>query len=315
MMGVKEKFDLEPSYQTSKIVARWQVFKSVLKMLRLHRQLPRQRRTFLAFLDKTIFAYKQINYKNLTAHQLMHHYRNFSKILTQQWHPPLVNDFFAMIYFGLLKSTLQKWTGKEQLHNELLAGSNDIISTEPMRVPLQMATDIKADSQLSHLFQKDASEVWIQLSDGAFPELKARIDKHLYLFGERCHGELKLETVTYNQEPERFIKIIQTYIKSKSLRQNQSDGHGSQLRRNAEATLYGALKGNPLRKWIIRYLIRKTRDLRYSMLWVAYGLAKIYLKIHQISSTSRRKKFGIISKAMQVIQTYNLLLRSGKPFT
>jgi len=261
MMGVKEKFELEQSYQTSKILARWQVFNSVLKMLRLHRQLPRQRRTFLAFLDKTIYKYKQIDYGSLTAHQLMEHYRNFSKILTQQWHPPLVNDFFAMIYFGLFKSTLQKWTGNEQLHNDLLAGSHDIVSTEPMRVPLQMATDIKANTQLTELFQKDATAVWRQLTNGAFPNLKERIDKHLYLFGERCHGELKLETVTYNQEPERFIKIIQTYINSYTLRQNRSDRHGKQLREAAEETLYTALKGKPLKKWVIRFLIKKTRDL------------------------------------------------------
>ena len=49
------------------------------------------------------------------------------------WDAPLVNDFFAMIFYGLLRHLVTEWCDDRDgaLQNDLIGGEGGIVSAEP----------------------------------------------------------------------------------------------------------------------------------------------------------------------------------------
>src|SRR5690606_9910638 len=114
------------------------------KMYGHFRTLPKQRTAFKQLLDRTIHRYKKMDFQSKNANELMVLYLNFERALLNEWKAPLLNDFFAMIWFGLLKNRCEDYTGGEHpnIHNDLLCGSADIISTQPIHRSVEIATYI-----------------------------------------------------------------------------------------------------------------------------------------------------------------------------
>ena len=144
MMGVKERFDVPPSYIISKGQAWWRIVKMVFKMASRYYSLPRKRRAFEVLLNATIAKYKAIDFNDKSANELLDLYLNFEKTLLNEWKAPLLNDFFAMIWFGRLQSTCEKKlkSSNPNIHNDLLCGSADIISTQPIHRTVALASEI-----------------------------------------------------------------------------------------------------------------------------------------------------------------------------
>ena len=64
----------------------------------------------------------------MTGEELVEHYRDLERQLLRKWDAPLVNDFFAMIFYGVLRGLCKKWAGDEHgtLQNQLLMESGDM---------------------------------------------------------------------------------------------------------------------------------------------------------------------------------------------
>jgi len=264
MMGVKERFELSKNEIPSKSKTWFRMIVTIWKMIVSFFRLPRSRRKFLAFLDVTISEYKAYDFDAMHPELLVEKYKIFEKILVEKWNPPLVNDFFAMIFFGVFQKLVANWIDDKNLHlcNDLLAHSNDIISVQPMYKSLEIAKLILEDQSGKKLFLEHApEEVWRTLEDKTEWEIKQKIDDFLYKFGERCLGELKLETISYTQDPSRYIKILQSYVKNPSSIDALDTNKSESLRKEAQKTVREALKWNPLKRWIFNYFLNKTRDL------------------------------------------------------
>ncbi|WP_257667758.1 PEP/pyruvate-binding domain-containing protein [Parapedobacter tibetensis] len=267
MMGVKERFDIPESYRLSKLGAWWAIFKMGLKMLGRFIFLPWTRQRFIRLLNKTIAEYKAVDFSSKDANELMHLYLHFEHRLLNEWKAPLLNDFFAMIAFGTLEKQCHKLVGDNypNIHNDLLCGSADIISTQPIHRCIALADQICATDGLKSLFlTQEASVIWrqLQMANGlAEKELKALIDVYIHDFGERCVGELKLETVSYTQQPALFIKLLQSYVKGGITADKVNSDVEERLRGDAEQQIAEALKGKPLKKLAFGWLLRRTRSL------------------------------------------------------
>ncbi len=290
MMGVKERFDVPESLKMSKFTAWWQILKMGVNMLWKFRNLPKIRKNFTNLVEKTISNYKNIDFETKTAHQIMELYLNFEKILLNEWKAPLLNDFFAMIYFGRLQKLCEKHQFHLQnpnIHNDLLCGSQDIISTQPIHKTIALAEFIQENDVLKNIFeQKNETEIWeILIEKKIFFEnenqeikniknekiknLKQKIDEYLALFGERCVGELKLESISYTQEPTLFIKILKNYVLQKISSKKYNQNTENHIRQTAEQQVNEALKGNfwtniwknLWKKRAFFQTLQKTRDL------------------------------------------------------
>jgi hypothetical protein len=253
MMGVKERFDIPESLRLSKGKAWWSIIKMVLLMYVRLLTLPSKRKSFMQLVEHTISTYKEINFEEKDAQELMHLYLRFESTLLKEWKAPLINDFFAMIWFGLLQKRCKKYAFSKNpnIHNDLLCGSSDIISTQPIHRSMAIATTIAANNDLKNIFTgHSATEIWKIISSGkefTLQTLKKEIDGYISDFGERCIGELKLETVSYTQDPVKFIQILKSYVESGTTSEMLSGKTEALLRQTAEQEMKAGLKYQPFR--------------------------------------------------------------------
>jgi phosphoenolpyruvate synthase/pyruvate phosphate dikinase len=266
MMGVKEQFDIPESYRLSKGKAWWSIGKMAVNMYSRFRSLPQKRKEFVTLLNKTIAHYKHIDYSEKTINELVELYLNFEQSLLNEWKAPLLNDFFAMIWFGMLQKNCEKFSAENpNLHNDLLCGSSDIISVEPVHRSIALATHIGSNPVLKELFTKNSEAViWNKLkSDSAAPfsEIRKQIDSYIADFGERCVGELKLETVSYTQDPARFVRVLKSYVESGVSKDQFSGKTENELRSNAEMIINQTLSNSPFQRWKFNKILSNAREL------------------------------------------------------
>ena len=267
MMGVKERFDIPKDYIISKGQAYWSIAKTVFKMLKRMFSLPKKRKEFMQLLEKTISQYKAIDFNSKSAPELLKLYLDFEQKLLNEWKAPLLNDFFAMIWFGMLQKSTLKYLKSENpnIHNDLLCGSSDIISTQPIHRSIAIATFINQDEDIKAFFEGSPEIVWKNLqSEKTDPDilaLKKQIEDYIHDFGERCVGELKLETLSYEQAPEQLIRVLQSYVQQNITVKSTSGNLEQELRANAEKEIQKKLRFKFIKKWWLRYILKNTRQL------------------------------------------------------
>jgi len=263
MMGVKERFDLGPEFRMSKSKAIIRVAWMLIRMLVLHFSLSRQRRKFQNNLNAILLRFNQKDFNKMTVSELTNSYQSFESELLAKWNAPLVNDFFSMIWFGLLKKkSIELFGEKTNIHNDLLCGSMDIISVEPVKRSLEIASIISQDAEAKELVLSQSPEIiWDELGNAKHIEIKRKFDLYFKDFGERCLGELKLETISYSQDPTLFVQIIKSYVLNDITQRSTDSSIQLDIRSNAEAKINSALKGKFFQRLVFKYVLKKAREL------------------------------------------------------
>jgi pyruvate,water dikinase len=304
MMGVKESFDLGDQFKMSKTTARFRIFKMVVKMIGMQIALPRERRKFMKQLNQDITRFNQIDLDALTTKEIIELYKGFESSLLLKWKAPLVNDFFAMIWFGMLEKNAKKICPNEpNIHNDLLCGSQDIISVEPIHRSLEISTFILQDSELKGLFiEENPAEIWSVLNLGKHRELKAKIDAYILKFGDRCVGELKLETISYSQDPTLFIKVIKSYVTQGITKKKQASNIENDLRDAATIKINKGLKNKALKKWWFSFVLKRTRDLVSNRENLRYERTRAFGMVRNMMTAIGKKwqEQGLIENAKDV---------------
>jgi rifampicin phosphotransferase len=129
-------------------------------------------------------------------------YRRIESQLLRAWTPPLVNDLWCMIAFGVAKGLSRKWAGDESgaLLNAVLTDQGGIVSAEPPRLIAEMGDKLRADKALLARVESATTDEAIDTlrQDRVLgPLYRAYIER----FGDRCLGELKLESATLVDDP------------------------------------------------------------------------------------------------------------------
>lgn len=91
--------------------------------------------------------------------------------------------------------------------------------------------------------------------------LRKQIDDYIHDFGERCVGELKLETLSYEQAPEQLIRVLQSYVQQNITVKSTSGNLEQELRANAEKEIQEKLRFKFIKKWWLHYILKNTRQL------------------------------------------------------
>ncbi len=308
MMGVKERFDIPERYRLSKGAAWWRIIKMAVNMYRRFLSLPKKRKEFIALLNTTIADYKRINFEEKKADELMQLYLVFESTLLNEWKAPLLNDFFAMIGYGMLQKRCKKYSisNNPNIHNDLLCGSSNIISTQPIHRSIALATTISADEEVKELFvSEDEITIWKKLSiskEEKYRSLKKDIDSYISHFGDRCIGELKLETVSYTQEPSKFIRVLKSYVETGITAAKTSAKIEEEIRRNAERQLEAALKNKWYKKWKLKRTLKTARELVSSRENLRYERTRAFGMVREIFSAIGQRFFkeGIIESARDI---------------
>lgn len=261
MMGVKEKFELEDYVPRTKFRERLRVLNMLRIMLGNLRRLPRMRRNFTAEFEKTIREYEAIDFSICDSWKLMRLYQDFEQRLLLRWKAPLVNDFFAMIFYGTLQKLVVRYRIDEKgnLHNDLLCGARDIVSTEPVKRCRKIAEMIRKNPEVMEILSGENDErSWRKICSAGFPEIKAELEAYISDWGDRTVGELKLETISYRQQPWLLLRVIKGFLRTV---ENTPADQDLRMREAAEKTVNEKLRGKFFSKIIFRYFLRKSREL------------------------------------------------------
>lgn len=128
---------------------------------------------------------------HLNENEILKLYDEVEKELLSCWDITLINDMYAFIYTGILKSRLKKkYKNYEEKANEYISGITNIESMKPIREIIKIA------------YEKDAMS-----SD----EYNQRCKKYIEKYGDRNLEELKLESLTFRTTPELLENKIQEY--------------------------------------------------------------------------------------------------------
>ncbi len=263
MMGVKERFELEEEFKMSKSQALLKTTKMACKMVLIQFSLTKRRQNFTNKLRPILQEYEGLNLETLTTPEIIDLYFKYEKTVLTQWKAPLLNDFFAMVWFGLLKKQCDDLDiPNSNLHNDLLCGSNDIISVEPIRETLKIARQISQDKELVDLFQSEEEEIILEkLQNPKFESTNILINNYIKRFGERCVGELKLETISYAQDNRLYISILKNYVQNCITKFTSDSKIDEDLRSRAEQIVAEKLKTKFFKRNWFKLILKQSRDL------------------------------------------------------
>ena len=222
-------------------------------------RLPRCIADFRRRLDAALAAVHP-PLEDMRPDELAAYYRHLERQLLTRWDAPLVNDFFAMIFFGILRRLSDRWCGGPgALHNNLLYGEGGMISTEPARRMRELAEFAAAAPTLVTRLC-DGSMDDMQEEMGRAPLFAARYRDYLEQFGERCLGELKLESLTLHDDPLPLLRAVGHL--ARQLAPPDRKPHltpDTTPRTDAERLVHAALAGRPVRRLVFRWVLRQAR--------------------------------------------------------
>jgi pyruvate,water dikinase len=203
------------------------------------------------------------------------HYQHLEDQLLRRWQAPIINDYFTMVSFGLLKKLTGSWIGDSpetiSLHNDLLCGEGDLESTEPTKSLMRIARRVDegpADIR-SFLLNTPAAEVWSQLLQGKAPDLRRDFDQFLDRYGFRCVNELKLEEPDLHDDPSFAVQAVASYVRMKAYSIEAMEERERGIRKQAEDLVRTRL-GGPKRLayfWVVgqaRKAVRNRENLRFA---------------------------------------------------
>jgi pyruvate,water dikinase len=260
MMGVREGIPdaLRPEPpSTGRVADALALGRTVIGLVVAHVRLPRMRRAFYRRVDNALREHGAET-DGLGLDALAEAYAALDRTLLRKWDAPLVNDFFAMIWFGLTQRAAERWLDAGVLGG-LLAGDGDVISAEPARRVEALARASADDlGWVETLLHGDREAVEAGLAER--PGLSAAVTDYVTRFGDRCLEELKLESPTLADDPTPLFRSVGARawrIADGDVREPGADA--DRLREEAEARAGEALSGHPVRRRVFQVLLRHAR--------------------------------------------------------
>lgn len=146
------------------------------------------------FIEIKNYVYRRFK-EEMTEKEILALFDKIQDQLLSCWGITLLNDTYAFIFTGLLKSRLKKkYENHEQIANSYISGISNIESMKPVKEMIKIA--LEKDKMTSEDYRKRASG-------------------YIDVYGDRCLEELKLETETFRTNPELFDKKIAEFAEDK----------------------------------------------------------------------------------------------------
>lgn len=262
MMGVKESLpdalvrDLEQSTWRQRVGDRVALLRTTVGLVANHFSLPRRIRRFYERLEHSL-GEQPPDLAAMRADELVVYYRQLERELLRHWDAPLVNDFFAMIFYGLLRRLVTRWANDQtgSLQNDLLVGEGGMVSAEPAHRVRELAALAAQTPALAERLRTGERREIEALLPG-YPLFAERYHAYLARFGDRCQNELKLESPTLHDDPLPLLRSIGHLALHPP---SPADAQATAAGRQAEAQLQTALAGQPLRRAILRWVLGHAR--------------------------------------------------------
>ncbi|QDU55100.1 PEP/pyruvate-binding domain-containing protein [Aeoliella mucimassa] len=271
MMGVKEAFTLDEPEPEASFFNKWFVeFPKLIALLvrstwnfaRIKTIVGRFESNFHEHYDR----WRKMDFESLPPHELMKLYYEMESALLWNWKAPIINDFYVMIYFGLLRKLSKNWCKDESdsLGNDLVCGEPGIESAEPAKFLLRLAQQSSGNPELREMILHDPVEslpARVASRDDC-QAFEAEMQRYLDLYGFRCMNELKLEEYSLRDRPHVVYQMLRNYLAlddPAALDVAAMHRREQQIRSTAEQRAAESLKGKPIKRWLFTRVLKRAR--------------------------------------------------------
>ena len=272
MMGVKEPLpdalaaDVAATVRHGPALDAIHTARTLIRLLGMHLSLDRRVDAFTRRLDEALRP-PQPSLEDRRIDELVAHYRNLRGQLLLRWDAPIVNDFFAMVFYGSLRALVTRWCGDGEgtLQNDLIGGEGGMVSAEPAVRMQRMAKDAAGHPEIVTVLRQGTVDDVRAVLD-RHDRLKGECDAYLSKFGDRTINELKLESLTLHDDPLPLFRAIGALASQQdtSGAPPGAESPADRLRAASRARVHEALAGHPLRRilfgWVLGHARRRVRD-------------------------------------------------------
>ena len=216
--------------------------------------------------------------------------RSLRKTITSLWSTPIVNDFYVMMLNGKVSRRLARFfkhLSKEEMtamQNRLLAGEENIASTEPTKRLLLICEKIRKEKSLVSMIEESHPSDILTKLQSSHKEIYESCLKYIDDFGDRTMGELKLESITLRQDARFMFSVIKNFLPKVGLTADSLGKKERALRESSEKEVFSKIKGvsgyflkRDLEK--LRKAVKNRESMRLARTRI-FGLVRdIYLEI------------------------------------
>lgn len=284
MMGVKEQIsddlfeEIQSNLNKNRLSDLYNVGKTSFGLINSLRKLDKTVNDFYIRLEEAL-APRDLNIMSLS--DLMNYYNQLELKLLKKWDAPMVNDLFAMIFYGLLRKLSKKWCNdeNESMQNTLILTQGNIISAEPAKFMKNMAKQIYT----LHLSTDNFND-WVDNVNKS--SVKKDIDQYIEKFGDRCLDELKLESITLSDNSILLYQTLYEMVQNKTLMEKEDIIEDDKVAKQLEIELLSKLPffKRHIFSWIIkmaRKTVRERENLRFERTRLFGRVRKIFLAMGQ----------------------------------
>ena len=188
----------------------WRLLRLLLAMVGNALGLDRRRRAFRWRLDRVLLPPSTLaTLGEASPQELVQHFRRLEGQLLSHWDAPLINDFFAMVVYGVLRGLLHRWRldPEGRVLQAWISDLGAVISAEPHRRLASLGRRLVREPDLVAVLAGGSPETIARALAG-HRWLQTEIEAYLERFGDRCLGELKLETRTLRDDPLLLLRSL-----------------------------------------------------------------------------------------------------------
>ena len=228
MLGVKNKtvtthFNNKTGFVTHAKVA--------ISFVRLILTCPRLMEQLDEYFQEIITAFEAVDISRADSEKILEHYQNLLQKVTEKWDLTLVNDMYAFLFTGLLKSRLKarRIPDADVVANRCISGLNGIESMKPVKALADLADLAKRQGELVRLKSiRSRSDYEKYVSGGG--ALAEKLADYIRQYGDRNAEELKLESRTFRTNPELLVQKILQYAEEGIVISKVQDSGTTQLK-------------------------------------------------------------------------------------
>lgn len=284
MMGVKVRLPIRKNNSTGFFL----MIKLWLMTLKNWITIDSQVNFFMKKFALLYEKYEKHEIKELNEKELISLYKNIKEEVIDSWRAPIVNDFLAMVMYGLLKKMTINWLDDKDgsLYGGLLVGDNDIVSVQPAYKISRLAQLVNSSEEYTELFKSSNKQILKKLGNDEYAILADEFYEFIRDYGYRCPGELKLEEKSYKDNPSQVIELIKSYLDLPL------------IERNSNNVNLGEKIGHKVKK-----LLRTQNFIRRQEFLTVVKLARKYMRHRENMRICRTKIFGVLREIFNALGT------------
>lgn len=270
MMGVKTPLNESNVQANNRLIKIYIRF--IYKMLRMKKDT----KLFLDKFNKVTYDYVNNNFEGKSNKELIKIYNDLEGQILNDFTTPIANDMGAMVFYGMLTDSLKKHKvpNYDGVLSSILSKQGSVESARQTYDLLDIVKEIKSNPELTNKFLN--KEINLDSDEPIVTKLK----KYIIEFGSRSMEELKLETVTLQEDPSFLFSTINNYLQtdfdtSKKIDDNKSFNEKEIYK---YYNIFSRLYIKQLIK-ITKYFIRNRECLRLRRTYIYDIVRNIFLRI------------------------------------